>query len=167
MTLHLREADSSDASFLREMLYEGVYWRSIANGTNPPFEEALAESNVSKALADLGSWDGDVAVVALVGSDRAGAAWYRFWKDDYCIRGHIEEGVPALVIAVHRDFRRQGIGQQLVEWLIGHASMQSIPKVSLMVSKDNYARRLYEKCGFREVSDEGDSVLMLREIEPT
>jgi ribosomal protein S18 acetylase RimI-like enzyme len=167
MTLHLREVDSSDISFLREMLYEGVYWRSIADGTNPPFEEALADSNVSKALDGLGERDGDAAVIAFADGIRAGAAWYRFWTKDNHIRGYIEEGIPALVIAVHRDSRRQGIGQQLIEWLTGHAAKHNSAQMSLMVSKDNHAIHLYKKCGFREVSNEGDSVLMLREIEPT
>jgi len=164
MTMKLRPIEPADAPFLREMLYEAVYWRSIATGTAPPMDEALADPDVRRAVDDLGDWDGDAAVVAVVRGKRAGAAWYRFWTDDNHIRGHIEEGIPALVIAVHRNYRRRGVGQKLIEWLLDHAAEQGVAKMSLMVSKDNHALRLYETCGFRHHADCGDSVLMLREV---
>ena len=163
MNILLRKSQYSDLSFLNEMLYEGVFWRASAD--KPSFEQGLAFPGVSKALADWGKREGDVAVVALVDSIPAGAAWYRFWTDDNFIRGHIEENTPTLVIAVHRDYRRQGIGKKMIEWLIDHASKHSIQKISLMVSKDNYAINLYRQCGFVEYADKGDSLLMLREIK--
>jgi len=164
MTMKLRPVEPADTPFLREMLYEAVYWRAIANDTAPPLDEALADPDVRKAVDDLGDWDGDAAVVAVIDGERAGAAWVRFWTDDNHIRGHIEEGIPTLVIAVHRDHRRRGVGQKLIEWLLDHAAEQGVAKMSLMVSKDNHALRLYEKCGFQLHADEGDSVLMLREV---
>ena len=53
----------------------------------------------------------------------------------------------------------------MIDWLIDHASKQNIQKVSLMVSKDNHAIKLYRKCGFIEYADKGDSLLMLRKIK--
>ena len=150
--------------FLREMLYESVYWRAIANDNNPSFEEGLAAPEVSKALADWGEREGDIAVVALIDSIPVGAAWYRFYTDDNFIRGYIEETIPALVIAVHTGYRRQGVGKKMIEWLIEHASKHNIQKISLMVSKDNQAIHLYRKCGFLGYADKGDSLLMLRKI---
>jgi ribosomal protein S18 acetylase RimI-like enzyme len=140
------------------MEYEAIYWRALAQGNAPSFEA------VNNASADWGERDGDVAVVALVESIPAGAAWYRFYTDDNCIRGYIEETIPVVVIAVHRDYRRQGIGKNLLEWLIDHASTHNIQKISLMVSKDNHAIHLYRKCGFLDYADKGDSLLMLRTI---
>ena len=95
----------------------------------------------------------------------AGAAWYRFYTDDNCIRGYINETIPVIAIAVHKNYRRQGIGEKMIEWLIDHASKHNIQKLSLMVSKDNHAIRLYRKCGFLECADKGDSLLMLRKTE--
>jgi hypothetical protein len=104
----LRRSIPSDTPFLRQMLYESVYWRAIANGTEPSFEEGLEDPEVGKSLTAWGEREGDTAVIALVDSVPAGAAWYRFWSDDNFVRGHIEEGIPALIIAVHRDcFKRQ------------------------------------------------------------
>ena len=56
------------------------------------------------------------------------------------------------------------VGQKLIEWLLDHAGEQGVAKMSLMVSTDNHALRLYERCGFKRHADEGDSVLMLREV---
>jgi ribosomal protein S18 acetylase RimI-like enzyme len=165
MNVIFKNSRHSDIPFLREMLYEAVFWRAIASANGPPFEEGLADPEVNKALANWGERDGDIAVVALVDSNPAGAAWYRFYNDNNSIRGYIEETIPALVIAVHRDYRRQGIGGKMIDWLIDHASKQNIQKMSLMVSKDNQAIKLYRKCGFLEYADKGDSLLMLHKIK--
>ena len=160
----LRKSQSSDMSFMREMLYQGVYWRAIADQNPPPFEQALADPQVNKALAAWGESAGDQGVVAMHNNTPIGAAWYRFWTDENNIRGYIEESIPALIIAVHSDYRDRGIGKQMLEWLVGHATTEGIEKISLMVAKDNQAINLYRKCGFTEYADRGASVLMLRHI---
>ena len=163
MNICLRKSKPSDIQFMREMLYEAVFWRP--NPNKPSFEEGLTDPGVSNAIVDWGEREADASVIALVGSIPAGAAWYRFYTDDNFIRGYIEETIPVLVIAVHKDYRRQRIGEKMIEWLIDHASKRNIQKLSLMVSKDNHAIRLYRKCGFQEYSDKGDSLLMLRKTE--
>jgi ribosomal protein S18 acetylase RimI-like enzyme len=90
----------------------------------------------------------------------AGAAWYRFYSDDNYIRGYINDTIPVIVIAVHQNYRRQGIGAKMMRWLISEASEHNIQKLSLMVSKDNHALKLYRKCGFVEYADQGDAWLM-------
>lgn len=164
MDLRLRESKPSDMQFMREMLYEAVFWRP--NPNKPALEEGLADPGARNALVDWSKRDGDAAVVALLDSTPAGAAWYRFYTDDNCIRGYMDETVPVIVIAVHENYRQQGIGEKMIAWLIEHASKRNIQKLSLMVSKDNHALRLYRKCGFQEYADKGDSLLMLRRTEP-
>ena len=160
MNILLKESQHSDIPFLREMLYEAVFWRAGAN--KPSFEEGLAYPEVSNALVDWGERDGDIAIIALVDSIPAGAAWYRFYTDENSIRGYIDETIPALVIAVHKNYRRQRIGEKMIEWLIDYASKHDVQKISLMVSKDNHAINLYRKCDFLEFADKGDSLLMFR-----
>lgn len=162
MTIALRESQPSDRPFLKEMLYEAVFWRAGAN--KPSFEEGLAYPEVSKSLADWGQRDGDTAVVATMNSIPIAAAWYRYWTDDNFINGYLEEMTPVLVIGVHRDYRHQGIGGEMIAWLIETAAKQSIPKISLSVSKDNYAINLYRQQGFLEHADRGDAFLMVRKI---
>ncbi len=163
MTINFRKSNDSDISFLKDMLYEAVFWRAIARADAPSLEEGLALPEVRKALADWEKRDGDTAIISYVDSTLVGAAWYRYWTDDDSIRGHIEESIPTLVVAVHKDFRHCGIGKRLIEKLIEQAVNKSIYKISLMVSKDNYALDLYKKCGFIEYTDMDDSWLMLYE----
>jgi ribosomal protein S18 acetylase RimI-like enzyme len=163
MTILLRESQDSDLPFLRKMLYEAVFWR--AGVDKPSFEQGLAYPDVSKSLADWGRREGDTAVVATVDSRPIGASWYRFWTDDNFIRGFIDETIPVLVIGVHRDYRHQGAGTRMIEWLIDHASRHAIRRMSLMVSKDNYAINLYRQQGFVEYADKGDALIMVREMQ--
>ena len=158
----LRESQHTDLPFLREMLYEAVFWRATVN--KPTFEEGLAYPEISKALADWGERDGDTAVVATINSIPIGASWYRFWTDDNFIIGYIDEATPILVIGVHCDYRHQGIGKQMIEWLTDHASKHAVQEISLSVSKDNYAINLYKQQGFQEYADKGDAFTMVRKI---
>ena len=158
----LRKSQGSDIPFLREMLYEGVYWRIGVK--KPSFEECLADPDTGKMMAGWGERDGDTAVVATINSTPVGAAWYRFWTDSDPVGGYVEENTPVLAIAVHRAYRHQGIGTKMVEWLIDYASKHSIQRISLNVSKDNYAINLYRQQGFQEYADKGDAFTMVREI---
>ena len=147
---------------MRTMLYEAVFWRP--NPKKPSFEDGLALPGVCNALAEFGTRSGDTGVIAQVDSAPAGAAWYRFYTAENAIRGYIAAAIPVIVIAVHADYRRHGIGDQLLGGLLEYAARQEIDKISLMVSKDNHAVKLYRKCGFVEYTDEGDSLLMVRKI---
>lgn len=162
MTMLLRASKQSDIPFLREMLYEAVFWRASDN--KPSFEEGLAFPDVSKSLADWGERDGDSAVVATINLIPVGAAWYRFWTDDNFIIGYIDKKTPVVVVAVHNDYRHQGIGGKMMECLIGYASKKAIPKISLSVSKDNHAINLYRQQGFLETVDKGSAFIMVCKI---
>ena len=158
----LREAQPSDLPFLREMLYEAVFWRASTN--KPSFETGLAYPDVSKALAGWGARAGDLAVSATTGVAPFGAAWYRFWTDDHSLIGYIDATTPVLGIGVLRDHRQQGVGTRLIEWVIDYAARHAIPRISLSVSKDNYAIKLYRRQGFVEYADRGDAFTMVRHI---
>ncbi len=160
MNILLRESQHTDISFLREMLYEAVFWRTGVK--KPTFEEGLAYPDTAKEIADWGERDGDTAVIATVNSIPIGAAWYRFWTDSNFTNGYLDENTPVLGIGVHNDYRHQGIGKKMVEWLIDYASKHSIQKISLNVAKDNYAKNLYMQHGFQEYADKGEALTMVR-----
>ena len=162
MDVVLRQSQRSDTPFLREMLYEAVFWRASVN--RPSFEEGLAYPEVRRSLADWGEREGDIAVVATLDSVPIGAAWFRFWTDGNFINGYVDESTPVLVIAVLGDYRHQGIGGRMIDWLINYASKHAIQRISLSVSKDNYATYLYRQQGFLEHADRGDAFTMVREI---
>lgn len=160
--MFLREANPSDIPFLKEMLYEAVFWR--ASKDKPSFEEGLGYPGVCNALAGWGEKDGDTAVIAVVDSVPVGAAWYRYWTEEENTRGFVEESMPVLAIGVHEDYRHKGIGGKMMQWIIEHASKNDVKKISLAVSKDNYAINLYRQRGFVEHIDTGDSFFMIREV---
>ena len=50
----------------------------------------------------------------------------------------------------------------MIAWLFDQASEQAIEKISLSVSKDNYAINLYKQQGFLKHADIGTQFLMVR-----
>ncbi len=55
-------------------------------------------------------------------------------------------------VAVHNDFRRQGIGEALIEKLIEYCKNEDISEINLEVRISNLAAQsLYRKMGFSEV----------------
>jgi ribosomal-protein-alanine N-acetyltransferase len=70
----------------------------------------------------------------------------------YFCAGVVLDEMDLRVIAVNPDFRRRGIGEQLVANLVEHARRQSIALVHLEVRASNAAaQHLYRKFGFRQV----------------
>jgi hypothetical protein len=53
----------------------------------------------------------------------------------------------------------------MMEWLIDYASKTAIQRISLMVSKDNYATDLYRQQGFVQYADKGEAFIMVRKIQ--
>jgi ribosomal protein S18 acetylase RimI-like enzyme len=49
--------------------------------------------------------------------------------------------------------------------LTEQAQREGVPRISLMVSKDNYAIKLYQQQGFEIHSETEDSITMVREIK--
>ena len=163
MDVHLRDFRDSDIPIMREVLYEAVFWRASAD--RPTFEEGLALPEVAKSITDFGGRRGDTAVIATVGSAPIGASWFRYWSDDDFINGYVDESTPVLVVGVHRDYRRRGVGGRMISRLIERASTQAIQRISLSVSKDNHAITLYRQQGFVECADTGDALLMVRAVD--
>lgn len=62
-------------------------------------------------------------------------------------------GVADIIdVAVHKDFRRQGIGEALIERLIEYSKNENISEINLEVRMSNLAAQsLYKKMGFSEV----------------
>lgn len=157
MTLTVRSATATDAPFLTEMLVAAAYWR--ADGPEGTVEDVVASPSLAHYIE---GWPrpGDQGVVAL--DERpVGAAWMRYFSDDDPGFGFVDAATPEVGMGVLKDRRGRGVGGHLLTALIEVAREANLETLSLSVESDNYARRLYERVGFRTVSTVGDSVTML------
>ncbi len=162
--LKCRTYKQEDYQFLREMLFEAVFW-SRSEEDRPSLEEGLSYDYTKHVLIDFGKRKGDIAVIAEIDGERAGAAFIRYWNDSENIRGYLSEDVPVLVIGVAEGFRNQGVGSALLKSLKNESIKNGILKISLCVTKTNVAYQLYKKQDFKIVEDIGDSYNMLWEAE--
>jgi len=144
-----------DYQFLREMLYEAVFW-SRAKDDRPQLEEGLSYDYTKHILENFGCRKGDLAVIAEINGKQVGAAFIRYWDDDINTRGYVSENIPVLVIGVVEAYRRQGIASVLMESIKTLAIDNGISKISLCVTKNNIAYNLYVKHKY-EIIDETES----------
>jgi ribosomal protein S18 acetylase RimI-like enzyme len=72
----------------------------------------------------------------------------------------MDEATPEIAIAVMPADRGQGVGTGLMRALLDEAARSEIEAVSLSVAKDNPARRLYERLGFRTVESSAEYTTM-------
>jgi GNAT superfamily N-acetyltransferase len=111
---------------------------------------------------------GDAGVVAVTADGaRLGVAWYRLFSAEEPGWGFIAVDVPELAMGVVPEARGRGIGGALLDALLALAREQGFRALSLAVDRQNPARRLYERKGFRDagIADPTDSdVLMIADL---
>ena len=62
---------------------------------------------------------------------------------------HYYQPVPLLGIGIHEDWRRQGLGNQMINVLCSFARKKGCDGIELTTTKDNHAAfALYQSCGF-------------------
>lgn len=92
-----------------------------------------------------------------------GAAWLRLLKGDERGYGHVDDETPELGMAVLRGHRGRGVGSDLLRCLLKSAGAV-YHSVSLSVSADNPALRLYGRAGFERVRVCGASLTMIKRL---
>lgn len=155
----LRPLGAEDQWFLWRMLYHAIFVPPGANA--PPFEVVY-----SPALARYGEAWGrpdDLGFVAVdsQSQEAVGAAWLRVLTGEQRGYGFVDADTPELSIALLPDYRGQGIGTALLTALLDAAD-QRFSAVSLSVSHENPAQRLYARFSFTVVGDDGEALTMIR-----
>ena len=140
---------------MRDMLTHAYYWR---------WGTPEAEDIPTSRYVDGWGRPGDTAVIALDAGFPVGAAWYRLFKADAPGYGYVDERTPELTIAVVPSKRGKGLGEQLMSALLDRARQAGHETISLSVEEANPARKLYERFGFREVDERGDTVVMVAPV---
>lgn len=163
MVITVRRAEAADVDFLAAMLADAAFWRP--DGPSGSVAEVLAQPNLAHYVV---AWPrpGDLGVVALDGRRRVGAAWVRLLPESDPGYGFVDAATPELSMGVVRGWRGRGIGSRLLGEPIAAAREQELSSLSLSVERDNYARDLYERVGFRQVAEVGASLTMLLRLQP-
>jgi ribosomal protein S18 acetylase RimI-like enzyme len=154
----IRPLTQLDEPFLREILYHALY---VPEGSAPFPKEIVNDPDIAKYVTGWGK-SGDLGFAAIdETSDQAiGAVWIRLFDSGNPGYGHIDEHIPELSIAMLPGYRNLGFGTQLLERMLAEAEGQS-PGLSLSVSYENPARRLYKRLGFQVFKESGASLIML------
>lgn len=118
-----------------------------------PFPKSIIEApHLAKYIANWGRPD-DIALVAEKDGQLIGAVWCRLLKAAEKGYGYVDDQTPELSLAIHANFRNQGLGTQLMEKAFIALVEKDFSQVSLSVDQDNKAVNLYKRVGFEIVEE--------------
>ncbi len=156
MTL-IREIRPEEIPVLEDVLYEAIF---VPEGIPAPPRSIIENGDLQVYVRDFGKAADDRCLVAEVDGKIIGAVWTRI-MDDY---GHIDNQTPSLAISLHKGYRGQGIGTQLLGRMLEMLRAEGYRQVSLSVQKTNYALGMYRNAGFKTVEDRKEELLMVYDL---
>jgi ribosomal protein S18 acetylase RimI-like enzyme len=129
------------------MLVAAAFWRP--EGPKGKVSDVMDQPELAHYVV---GWPqpGDCGVIA-EDEHPVGAAWFRFLPADDPGFGFVDAETPEVGMGVALARRGQGIGSRLLRSLVAQAHSDGLATLSLSVERDNYARGLYERVGFRAV----------------
>lgn len=156
----IRPATAADEPFLWEMLYQSLY----VEGQEPFPRDVINRPHIARYVKNWGR-AGDLGFIAEDTENKRpiGAVWSRLSSEDDKGFAYIDEKTPELGIALLPEYRGRGIGTALLEHLLGAAG-KLYPAISLSVSPDNRALRLYKRMGFEIVDVRNKYPVMKRDF---
>ena len=153
MNYQIRPIRKEEIPILGDFLYEAIF---IPEGVAAPPRSILDDENLQVYIRNFGQMHDDRCLVAEVGDKIVGAIWSRIMND----YGHIADDVPSIAISLYKEYRNLGIGTDMLRQMLELLKADGYKRVSLSVQKANYAMRMYQKAGFRILSDDGEEALM-------
>ncbi|PZV17603.1 MAG: GNAT family N-acetyltransferase [Leptolyngbya sp.] len=136
------------------MLYQALY---VSKGQSALPREVIHLPELAHYVQGWGR-EGDcgfLAIDAVIGQP-LGAVWVRLLVGENKGYGYVDNRTPELGIAVFPGYCGQGIGTHLLASICGQSS------ISLSVSANNPAVKLYDRFGFEVISRTDESLLMKR-----
>jgi GNAT superfamily N-acetyltransferase len=160
----IRPITSHDTLFLWEMLYQAIH---VMDGKNPPSRDVLRVPEIRRYLEEWGRpHDFGFVAVKPATLDPVGAAWFRLLIGEQKGYGYVDDSTPELTVAVVPECRGRGVGTRLLSHLLA-AAKSHYSSLSLSVSPENPALRLYKRLGFETVDTCGTSLVMKRALRRT
>jgi GNAT superfamily N-acetyltransferase len=150
----IRKGSPADVPFMRSMLAHAYGWRVNALDADIPLTRYV----------DNWGREGDLALIAHETGNRVGAAWLRLFPASEPGYGFVDEHTPELSISVVPSRRRHGVGKELLDALVEHATVAGHPAVSLSVEYDSPAVAFYERNGFEPLGESAGGLVMKRTL---
>lgn len=144
MRLNYRKITAYDKGYLELLLYETIF---VLNDQPMPDRSVLKEDEYQKYITP---WtDDDIGYIATdpITEEAVGAVWLRFFNDKNPGNAYINPKLPELVVVVDGLFRNDGVGTDLVHYLMAQLPL-SINGISLGVDVRNPALEFFERLGF-------------------
>ena len=155
--MKLRNLREDETELLKDFLYEAIF---VPEGIMPPDREIIEQPELKIYYEDFGTGRADHCIVADDNGKVVGAVWTRI-MDDY---GHVDDDTPSFAISLYKEYRRQGIGSQLMVKMLELLKWKGYEKASLAVQKANYAVKMYENVGFKTVDENAEEYIMVCEL---
>jgi ribosomal protein S18 acetylase RimI-like enzyme len=157
MLYFIRSIEVADQPFLWKMLYHALF---VPPDAPPLPKEIIFKPELAKYVEN---WrlDGDTGSIAVLAENKTpiGAVWLHMFKSSNPGYGYINDDTPELSIAVLPEYRGRGVGTKLLTKLFSQVR-DRYPAVSLSVSSNNPAFRLYCRMGFEVFARHNDSLTM-------
>jgi len=159
--MKIRELANDEHDFLGDMLYEAIF---IPKGHEPLPKTIIQDKSLAKYIENWGKDAYDIALVAEVNGQLAGAIWGRLFSEANKGFGFVNHRTPELSMAVTPEFRSKGIGTKLLRTITSAYAKIGVTCLSLSVDKANKASGLYRRSGFEIVDETETSWTMKKEL---
>ena len=154
MNITLRHLRPDETELLKDFLYEAIF---IPEGVQPPERKIIELPELKIYYEDFGRDPADFCLVAEDCGKVIGAVWTRIMND----YGHVDDETPSFAISLYKEYRSCGIGTRLMQEMLALLKEKGYAQASLAVQKANYAVRMYEKVGFKVVSENEEEYIMV------
>lgn len=154
MNYIIRQMKASEYPLLEDFLYEAIFQKE---NTAPVPRSILSKPELQVYIKDFGSHKDDHCLCAEVDNKIIGAVWVRV-IDGY---GHIDQATPEFAISLYKEYRRHGIGTDMMKHMLTYLKESGYSKASLAVQKENYAFRMYQTLGFEIIDENVEEYIMV------
>ena len=158
MVYTIRSLHQDEISLLKDFLYEAIF---IPEGVEPPPRDIVERPELQVYIEGFGTRQGDHCLVADCGGKVVGAVWTRIMND----YGHVDDETPSFAISLYKEYRKQGIGSQLMVKMLKPLKQQGYERASLAVQKANYAVKMYKDVGFKTIDENAEEYIMVCELQ--
>lgn len=150
----IRPIKNNEIPLLIDFLYESIFQ---GNAEHLIPRTVIQQPEIWKYIDRFGEMDDDHCLVAEIEGYIVGAVWVR----KISAFGFIEKNIPEFAISIYPEYRKQGIGTQLMKSMLLLLKEKGYEKVSLSVQKDNYAAEMYKKIGFEIYKENDQEYIMI------